>query len=221
MPPLVDIYSSCQVAAIQQPDKHHGIYQISLKKAVEWSGVTGVFYAHNPDGVPRGMHPGERFGLSGEFAMKIQVNQIPAKGEAFEGKEQNDILELNDPVIRPVDSLSYSLFAQFDNDTLLVSGTLSILLELDCVSCLQPFIYALVVRDFSAEIPAGPNDTVDLTPYLREDIVLALPAHPRCDWDGSRVCPGPKIPRQVTEETEPSQPDAWAALDELNLRKKN
>ena len=57
--------------------------------------------------------------------MKIQVNQIPAKGEGFEGKEQKDILELNDPVIRPVDTLSYSLFAQFDEDTLLVSGTLS------------------------------------------------------------------------------------------------
>src|ERR1700756_524190 len=110
-----------------------------------------------------GMRPGERSGLSGEFAMKIQVNQIPAKGEAFEGKERNDILELNDPGVRPVDTLSYSLFAQFDDDTLLVSGTLSILLELDCVSCLQPFIYPLVVRDFSAEIPAGPKDTVDLT----------------------------------------------------------
>jgi hypothetical protein len=29
------------------------------------------------------------------------------------------------------------------------------------------------------------------------------------------------VPRQVTEEKEPSQPDAWAAVDELNLKKKN
>jgi uncharacterized metal-binding protein YceD (DUF177 family) len=105
---------------------------------------------------------------------------------------------LNDPAIRPVDTVAYSLFAQFDKDTLLVSGTLSILLELDCVSCLQPFLYPLVVRDFSVEIPAGPNDTVDLTAYLREDIVLALPAHPSCDWYGSSVCPGPRIPILVT-----------------------
>jgi uncharacterized metal-binding protein YceD (DUF177 family) len=153
--------------------------------------------------------------------MKIQVNKIPANGVVLEGKEPDDILELNDPAIRPVETLSYSLFAQFENDTLIISGTLSILLELDCVSCLQPFLYSLVVRDFAAQIPAAPNDTVDLTEYLREDIVLALPAHPRCDWDGSRVCPGPKVPRQVTEEKEPSRPDAWAALDELNLKKKS
>jgi uncharacterized metal-binding protein YceD (DUF177 family) len=153
--------------------------------------------------------------------MKIQVNKIPAKGAAFEGKEPEDILQLNEPGIRPLDTLSYSLFAQYDEDTLLVSGTLSVGLELDCVSCLQTFRYPLVVRDFAAEISAGPNDTVDLTEYLREDIVLALPAHPRCDWDGSKVCPGPKITRQVTEDAEPKQPDAWAALDELDLKKKN
>lgn len=153
--------------------------------------------------------------------MKIQVNKIPANGIVLEGKEPDDILELNDPAIRPVETLSYSLFAQFENDTLVISGTLSILLELDCVSCLQPFLYPLVVRDFAVQIPAAPSDTVDLTEYLREDIVLALPAHPRCDWDGSRVCPGPKVPRQVAEEKEPSRPDAWAALDELNLKKKS
>ena len=153
--------------------------------------------------------------------MKIQVNQLPAKGAAFEGKEPGDILQLNDPGVRPVDALSYSLFAQYDEDTLLVSGTLSIELELDCVSCLQPFLYPLVVQDFAVEIPAGANDTVDLTEYLREDIVLALPAHPRCDWDGRKVCPGPKITRQVAEDKEPKQPDAWAALDELDLKKKN
>ena len=156
-----------------------------------------------------------------EFAMKIHVNKIPANGLALEGKEPDDILELNDPAIRPVETLSYSLFAQFEDDTLVVSGTLSILLELDCVSCLQPFLYPLVVRDFAVQIPAGPGDTVDLTEYLREDMVLALPAHPRCDWDGSRICPGPKVPRQATEEKEPNQPDAWAALDELNLKKKS
>jgi uncharacterized metal-binding protein YceD (DUF177 family) len=151
--------------------------------------------------------------------MKIQVNQIPAEGAAFEGKEKEDILKLDEPGIRPVDTLSYSLFAQLDHQNLLVRGTLSLLVELDCVSCLQPFLYSLVVRDFMVQIPVGPNDNVDLTEFMREDIVLALPAHPRCDWDESRVCPGPKIPK--TGEDEPAPSNAWAALDELNLRKKN
>jgi uncharacterized metal-binding protein YceD (DUF177 family) len=151
--------------------------------------------------------------------MKIQVNQIPPEGAAFEGKEQEDILRLDEPGIRPVDSLSYSLFAELDNRNLLVRGTLSLPVELDCVSCLQPFLYSLVVRDFMVQIPVGPNDNVDLTEFMREDIVLALPAHPRCDWDESRVCSGPKTLK--TGEDEPAPSNAWAALDELNLRKKN
>jgi len=152
--------------------------------------------------------------------MKIQVNQIPAEGATFEGKEQEDILKLNEPGIRPMDTLFYSLFAQFDNRTLLVRGRLWLSVELDCVSCLQPFVYPLVVRDFAVQIPAGPNDIVDLTELMREDIVLALPAHPRCDWDESRVCPGPRLAKPAEDE-EPAPPSAWAALDELNLRKKN
>ncbi|MBV9275324.1 MAG: hypothetical protein JO333_15610 [Verrucomicrobia bacterium] len=150
--------------------------------------------------------------------MKIQVNQIPPEGAAFEGKEKKDILELNEPGIRPVDTLSYDLFAQLDNQSLLVRGSLSLTVELDCVSCLRPFLYPLVVRDFTVQAPVGPNDNVDLTEFMREDIVLALPAHPRCDWDESRVCPGPKI---VKTEDVPAPPNAWAALDELNLRKNN
>jgi uncharacterized protein len=152
--------------------------------------------------------------------MKIQVNQIPAEGAAFEGKEQEDIVKLNEPGIRPVDNLSYSLFAQLDNLNLVVRGTLSLTVELDCVSCLQPFLYPVVVRDFVVQNTVGPNDTVDLTELMREDIVLALPAHPRCDWDESRVCPGPTIVR-AAEDDEPPPPGVWAALDELNLRKKN
>ena len=151
--------------------------------------------------------------------MKIQVNQIPPEGAAFEGKEQEDILQLDEPGIRPVDTLFYSLFAQLDHQNLLVRGTLSLSVELDCVSCLQPFLYPLVVRDFMVQIPVGPNDNVDLTEFMREDIVLALPAHPRCDWDESRVCPAPRIMK--TGEDEPAPSNAWAALDELNLRKKN
>ena len=33
------------------------------------------------------------------------------------------------------------------------------------------------------------RESVDLTPDMREDIHLALPAHPRCDADGSKICP--------------------------------
>lgn len=64
------------------------------------------------------------------------------------------------------------------------------------------------------QVELGGSETVDLTPFIREDILLVLPAHPRCDWDGQKVCEGAgewKTPAENPEETA----DAWEALDKL------
>ena len=60
------------------------------------------------------------------------------------------------------------------------------------------------------------NDSVDLTPYLREDIFLAFPQHPLCKSD----CRGlaarkPETGRRVDSPQAGASP--WAALDKLKL----
>ena len=63
------------------------------------------------------------------------------------------------------------------------------------------------------------NDCVDLTPFIREDIFLALPQHPLC----SRDCPGllRESGRQEVESNDSGMgkagSSAWADLDKLNL----
>jgi uncharacterized metal-binding protein YceD (DUF177 family) len=66
------------------------------------------------------------------------------------------------------------------------------------------------------------NETVDLTPEIREDIHLLLPAHPRCDKGGEKICPA-QFPRaashsslQSTLPEKMGRPALWAALDQLN-----
>jgi uncharacterized metal-binding protein YceD (DUF177 family) len=58
---------------------------------------------------------------------------------------------------------------------------------------------------------------VDLTEYLREDILLTLPAHPHCDWNGEKVCKAQF--RDAPSEAEPldDSRDAWKGLDQLKL----
>ena len=59
----------------------------------------------------------------------------------------------------------------------------------------------------------GP-ETVDLTPFIREDLLLNLPAHPHCDRDGDRVCKAKQI---KTAEQEVKRKSDWSALDKLKL----
>ena len=61
------------------------------------------------------------------------------------------------------------------------------------------------------------SDSVDLTPFFREDILLELPQHPLCKPD----CGGLKKPNP--EKPKPSSPgrdqnsSAWAELDKLKV----
>jgi uncharacterized protein len=59
------------------------------------------------------------------------------------------------------------------------------------------------------------NDCVDLTPILREDILLDFPQHPLCKPD----CAGLKNNR-VRKPKAADEPalDVWAKLDKLKLK---
>jgi uncharacterized metal-binding protein YceD (DUF177 family) len=56
---------------------------------------------------------------------------------------------------------------------------------------------------------------VNLTPYIREDILLALPQHPLCEPE----CGGLKPPASLKDPGEMSEKasSAWSELDKLKL----
>jgi uncharacterized metal-binding protein YceD (DUF177 family) len=59
------------------------------------------------------------------------------------------------------------------------------------------------------------NDCVDLTPYLREDIFLALPQHPLCATD----CQGllGEFGRKTSTPSGKDRTSPWGELDKLDL----
>jgi uncharacterized protein len=151
--------------------------------------------------------------------MKVHLNQIPPEGLHLEGEETGDILDLGQENIRSVSPLRYCLDVGLSNGGLFATGSLSIDLEMECVKCLQRFVYSLKVDSFAIQTELTGAELVDLTPLIREDIVLALPAHPHCDWDEKNVCRGAY---ELEKYASPEQaPNAWEALDQLkaNLEK--
>ncbi len=152
--------------------------------------------------------------------MKIHVNQIPPEGLRVEGTESSRMLELQDAFARPVGDVHYALDVGLSDGGLFATGSVSVELEMQCVACLERFLFPLEVRDFACQIELTGRETVDLTEPVREDILLALPPHPHCDWNGLKVCPGSAIPAAAGAPAE-SEDDAaskvWEALDQLKL----
>src|SRR5437660_11801259 len=95
-----------------------------------------------------------------------------------------------------------------------------------CVRCLKIFDYRLAFDSWSCLLPLEgedkvlvSNDCVDLTPYVREDIVLAFPQHPLCEPEcrgllaGSSTGARPSSGASVTGDLS----SAWTELNKLKL----
>ena len=151
--------------------------------------------------------------------MKVHINQIPPEGAHLEGDEPNEILDLNDPQVRPLGAIHYSLDVGLSGGGLFATGRLTVDFEFQCVNCLERFRQQLVVDPFACQVELTGAETVDLTEPIREDILLALPPHPRCDWNGEQTCKGAFPTGTEAEETALNR-EVWDALDQLKLKNK-
>jgi uncharacterized protein len=147
--------------------------------------------------------------------MKVHQNQIPHEGLHLEGEDPASILDLHDPAVRPLGPVRWALDIGLSDGGLFATGRLAVDLEMECVSCLRKFTYLLRVEDFATQIELSGPEMVDLTDQMREDILLALPPYPHCDWNGRNVCKG--AAREPTET--PGEPrHTWDELDKLKFK---
>ncbi len=149
--------------------------------------------------------------------MKIHRRQISPEGLHLEGEEECPIADLAAEGIICAGPLSYALEIGITDGDLWANGTLSQPVTLSCVACLEAFPHTIEVHAFALHTQLPGPELIDLTPYIREDLLLALPPHPRCDRDGGRVCKGARTEdEKAAGDVPPRKPD-WSALDKLKL----
>ena len=148
--------------------------------------------------------------------MKVHLKQIPTQGLRLEGEEECPIQDLESEGIRCAGRLHYDIDLGVAGGGLWANGSLSQPVELRCVSCLEKFLHEVRVPAFAVHTELHGPETVDLTPFVREDILLNLPAHPHCDRDGNRVCKGKQV---ETAQQETKRRSDWSALDKLKLNR--
>jgi uncharacterized metal-binding protein YceD (DUF177 family) len=133
-------------------------------------------------------------------------------------------IDSRDELVRLKQPLKYNLEAQKMEGGVLVQGTLRLTLDCECARCLKDFTFPVNLEAWACHVPLiGDetaeviNDCVDLTPYIRDDMVLAFPQRPLCEPE----CKGlvglakAKQPSGIPEADAVSNP--WAELDKLKL----
>ena len=158
--------------------------------------------------------------------VKVNLRHLEEHGKELEGALQPEELDIvvPDEMIQVKEPLNYELEVERQNANLLVQGRLELILDCECVRCLKPFKEPIILDPYEVIVPlegeeAAPvdNDLVDLTPYLREDILLAFPAHPVCKDECEKL---PNSSNSLKQPGDSPQDRATkSAWDELNKLK--
>jgi uncharacterized protein len=162
--------------------------------------------------------------------MSLSVNLRHLEAQPLQLAGQLSLSELDidtrDEIIRPGEPLEYNLEVQKLEGGLLVQGRLVLKLKCQCVRCLKKFEYRLRLDPWTTHLPlqgedAVPivNDCVDLTPSIREDILLEFPQHPLCKRDCGGIQNAPIGKSQTFSDIGPSDEGspAWSELNKLKL----
>ncbi len=158
----------------------------------------------------------------------VNLRHLEAQNIRLEGElpvAELDI-ETRDEIIQVTKPLRHDLEVQKLEDGLLAHGRLHLELECQCVRCLKRFQHQLELNNWTCHVPlqgedhvAVVNDSVDLTPYVREDILLEFPSHPVCQPE-CRGLPSASI-GGTTSTGRSGAPgadaSAWAELNKLKF----
>jgi uncharacterized protein len=134
----------------------------------------------------------------------------------LEGEEECPFQDLESEGIRCAGRLHYDVDVGVAGGGLWANGSLSQPVELRCVSCLEKFLHEVRVPAFAVHTELHGPETVDLTPFMREDILLNMPAHPHCDRDGDGVCRAKEV---AIAQQDAKRKSDWSALDQLKLNR--
>lgn len=153
--------------------------------------------------------------------MKIMVARIPEEGSTYNGSDPGAIMELgDDPFVKVEGDVQYVLYAQCVSEELIVRGTLSVDLGLKCIRCSEFFSTTVTDSDFLRVYPASEDtDSVEISPDMREDLLLHIPTFPVCSEGCKGLCAqcGADLNKGSCDCKAGEGPNPWEALDNLDL----
>ena len=156
--------------------------------------------------------------------MIIDVYRIPPEGGTYSGEEPTSILDVDEGgEVRFRGARRYELKALLASQELIVQGNLSLEAMFRCSRCGEMFAQRVNEPAFECvrEV-ANVNESVDLTPDIRESMLLALPSYPVCSPGCKGLCSqcGTNLNKsQCTCRSHVAT--GWEALDGLKITKKN
>ena len=149
----------------------------------------------------------------------IDLQSVGADGVQLVTDVPAEILELNEKSTRLTGAIHCDFFVQLTEQELLVSGSWTVPVELECVRCAEFFSTSFEDLSFLRDYTVSDETvSVDITEGIREDVLLRIPHFPVCSEHCQGLCPqcGKNRNLEMCSCEEPEANMAWGVLDQLD-----
>lgn len=158
------------------------------------------------------------------MSTRIHLTQLETQSLSLDGTISVEELDfgINDDLIQTSQPLEYALTAQLLEKDILIEGRLKLPLDCCCARCLTPFVHTVNIDPWACLLPVTgedaiemSGDSIDLTPIIRDDVLLEFPRHPLCraDCEGLRY----EAENPFKNPRENAGISVWEALNNLKL----
>ena len=156
----------------------------------------------------------------------VNIQQLAREPQTLKGELAVEDLDLDvhDEMVQAKEPLRYDLTVEKLEDAVLAQGRLRLKLDCQCVRCLKPVKIELDLKGWAAHLPMEGedavdvvSDSVDLTPYIREDILLGFPQYPVCKPECGGLKGGSPGKSKKTSDATGLPSSALSELDKLKL----
>lgn len=124
------------------------------------------------------------------MSVRFSLSQLEVRNLFLQGEVAVEELEMEtgDAMVQVRQPLRYAIELEKVEAGVYAHGWLALRLNCCCVRCLKEYVLELELADWSRLLPLSgeeavpvEKDVVDLTPILREDMLLVFPQHPLCE----------------------------------------
>ena len=152
--------------------------------------------------------------------MKISVIDFPEYGLELKGEVPAKDYDLPTEGHLDWNTIEYDLRVDRTGNEFLVTGRIDTSLTLPCSRCMEPIPWKIEIDSYTISFPAEGTQAIDLTPSIREDILLSLPIAPGCKLDRDERCSisGVLHKRNADDFIESHQKSVWDALENIKTK---
>jgi len=161
--------------------------------------------------------------------IKFSVVNLDRDGIDLSGGEPPSILEMEDSELLSCRSeIKYELHAALVNNGILLTGSASTEIQLECGRCLKKFKQKVKAGEICHFYEKVKTQELNVTEDIREDILIALPSTYLCGKNCKGLCHkcGTDLNKAECSCTEDESPEEyppeespWSALDKLKIKK--